>query len=179
MTKRELIISLFDTNKTIDLICKEVGTTYKTVVKYWLSVFSEDMLYDRKSSNYSRSKLGVLNPQKGLRGKVTANYKKGCWVRQGYIYIPAPSWYEGPKHAGYAREHVLVYCEYNEITYIPLKQDIHHLDFNKLNNDPKNLIMLSKRDHQLLHAWLDCKESVETISNESRPRAGRPKRKES
>ena len=34
---------------------------------------------------------------------------------------------------------------------IPLKHDIHHVDFNKFNNDISNLICLSKHDHQKLH----------------------------
>lgn len=36
---------------------------------------------------------------------------------------------------------------------IPQDIIVHHVDGNKLNNDPSNLMLMSNRDHSLLHAW--------------------------
>lgn len=30
-------------------------------------------------------------------------------------------------------------------------EDVHHIDGNKLNNDPNNLVVLSKREHTIIH----------------------------
>lgn len=49
----------------------------------------------------------------------------------------------------YVSLHRLVYKKY--VGEIPRNFEIHHKDFNKLNNAPENLVALSKDEHKILH----------------------------
>jgi hypothetical protein len=55
---------------------------------------------------------------------------------------------------GYIYEHILVG---EEINGLPLKEGevVHHLDKNRANNSPDNLLVLSGPMHAKLHTWLD------------------------
>ena len=62
---------------------------------------------------------------------------------------------------GYIREHRLIAEQYlltneNSIEidgqkYLSPKYEVHHKDLNKLNNDPNNLEILTKSEHQKKH----------------------------
>lgn len=74
----------------------------------------------------------------------------------GYILVYTP---EHPRtiksggEAGYLYEHILV-AEAKIGRPLDVSEEIHHLDFNKANNAPENLIILSKSAHTALHNWL-------------------------
>jgi hypothetical protein len=55
---------------------------------------------------------------------------------------------------GYVYEHIQVYFETSGITP-DSNQVVHHLDCDKTNNDPENLILLSRADHVKIHSWLE------------------------
>lgn len=64
--------------------------------------------------------------------------------------------YRRDKHTGYylnakthKRLHVAVYE--NEVGAIPDGYHVHHIDFNKDNNEPENLAVIPARDHEILH----------------------------
>jgi len=50
------------------------------------------------------------------------------------------------------KEHHFIWCsQKGNLPYIPNGFIIHHLDFNKLNNNPNNLLMLDTQTHNKLH----------------------------
>lgn len=49
----------------------------------------------------------------------------------------------------YVSLHRLVYQKY--VGDIPRNYEIHHKDFNRLNNAPENLVALSSDEHRLIH----------------------------
>lgn len=60
-------------------------------------------------------------------------------------------------------EHHLVWCnQEGNLSYIPKLCEIHHIDGNTLNNNPKNLFLITKKDHTSLHWALG--KSVRRIS---------------
>lgn len=75
----------------------------------------------------------------------------------GYKLIYKPecnnSYKEG-NHKGYIYEHIYV-----AITTLGRRihpdEVVHHLDLDKLNNEPENLIVLTRADHIKLHMWLN------------------------
>lgn len=75
--------------------------------------------------------------------------------QDGYISVFAPDWYSGRRDGNKVYEHILVYCEYNGYAFLPKGMVVHHLDENKQNNHPDNLILVSIQDHRRIHAWLN------------------------
>ena len=89
----------------------------------------------------------------------------------GYIAIYCPeSKYriKNGSHKNFVYEHLYI-LEQNGIQ-IPDGYEVHHLDGNRQNNSPSNLIVLTKADHTRLHNWLkycdlDLKELRENRMN--------------
>lgn len=54
---------------------------------------------------------------------------------------------------GYVYEHILVAESTIKRKLLP-DEEVHHLDLNRANNAPDNLIVLSSEAHVKLHAWL-------------------------
>lgn len=48
---------------------------------------------------------------------------------------------------------------------IPEKMQIHHLDNNKKNNQPENLIMLTKEDHYRIQEYIKKFRNIKTINS--------------
>lgn len=61
---------------------------------------------------------------------------------------------EKSSFSGYVYEHILIA---EEFMGRELREDevVHHLDFNGLNNDPSNLLVLPLSQHTKLHRWLE------------------------
>lgn len=72
---------------------------------------------------------------------------------------------------GYVLKHRLVMA--NMLNRM-LKEDehVHHIDENKLNNDPKNLRLTSNRDHQISHNSHERLNTKEAIRKRVRTRWG-------
>lgn len=79
-------------------------------------------------------------------------------ISNGYKLIYEPNhpnaMVNNRKWKGYVYEHIVVAS--NSIGR-PLREDeeVHHLDFDKMNNHPQNLIVLLKSSHSKLHQWLN------------------------
>ncbi len=73
----------------------------------------------------------------------------------GYKTVFAPDWYSGKRDGNKVYEHILVYCEHNGFAFLPNGMVVHHLDENKQNNHPDNLVLVSIQDHRRIHAWLN------------------------
>ena len=75
-------------------------------------------------------------------------------ISNGYklIYRPNhPGSYKGGNWDGYSYEHrFIMECELGRL--IQKGEEVHHLDFNRFNNNPGNLILLSIEHHRRLHA---------------------------
>lgn len=81
-------------------------------------------------------------PRKYLRGHNRRGVGKG-WIEHGYRYICV----DGVRIAEH--RHIVGQREGRKLTS---DEVIHHADGNPLNNDPKNLVVLSRSEHQRLHA---------------------------
>lgn len=140
-------------SKTYQAIADELGTTYKVVRSRAVKHFPKDFLSARKRANYSRSKLGDLNPMRGKTGEHHHNYVGRASDHKGYYTIVRPTWYTGSK-AKRVFEHHVVWCLDNNETEIPKGHEIHHIDVDPSNNDPSNLIALTKKQHYEVHRQL-------------------------
>lgn len=153
---RDEIVEWFHSDETLTSIRKRVGIRYKTVRDIWVSEFGETAVNDRKRRCYRASKLGTKNPMKGKYKRASPVWKENDIIsdRKGYVRVRAPDWYTGKVTGGYVDEHVLVYCKTRGLQKIPDGFVVHHLDMDKKNNTPSNLVILTNSDHLLLHAWI-------------------------
>lgn len=74
------------------------------------------------------------------------------FINKGYLFVRPTEWYTGKLNGGFVAAHVLIACAAAEITRVPDGYDVHHIDYDKLNNDPHNLQVLTHSDHAKLHA---------------------------
>lgn len=154
-TEHYEIIQLFYSDLGVRAIMGKYNRDHSTIKKIWLTEFNEAQFRARTSRLCRLHKIGSRNPMSGKSGidhprAVERSVKSG-----GYIEVFTPEWYTGRSDHGKTYEHIIVYCEHNGITEVPTGMVIHHLDENKQNNDPRNLIMLSIQDHRRIHAWLN------------------------
>lgn len=72
----------------------------------------------------------------------------------GYVAVHAPdSAMATVQQKQYALEHRLVASQLLGRTLLPT-EIVHHLDGNKANNAPNNLMVMSQSDHMVLHGKL-------------------------
>lgn len=163
---RQTIKEMFHSDLTLDQVRKLLKVRHNTIVSIWKEEFGDLAFAERKRLKYRNSKLGAKNPMKGKVKSLHPNWISGERIsdRKGYVRVRKPDWYTGSSPDGYVDEHVINYCASRGLTEIPNGMCVHHLDMNKQNNDPKNLIALSNADHRLLHAWID-RVIVQRLSN--------------
>lgn len=125
---------------------------------------------------------GENNHQYGLKGKLNSSFKNEIKITvYGYKSVLN---LEHPFHdsSGRVFEHRLVAekyllddmnsCVINGIRYLKKDYDVHHIDFNKLNNSPENLCVMRKGDHVAFHNSLhkivrDVKGKIKSIEKSS------------
>ena len=113
---------------------------------------------------------GDKNHQFGLKGSLNSSWKSDEKISfYGYRLIRV---LDHPfknsddmvfEHRLVAEQHLL--DENNSIVidgqlYLNPEYDVHHIDFNRLNNAPDNLLVLTKSEHMKWHAEMRCNESV-------------------
>lgn len=142
-------------NIALDKTYTEVGQLYG--VSAWKvsdlarQYLSDEVLKLRYSLVNKRAKMGDKNPMKG-RTRLKHHNSKLKTVCCGYETEWTPEWWQG--HEPKPRRcytHQRVWCEYNNVTYVPKNHVIHHKDENKLNNSIENLECLTRREHAQLH----------------------------
>lgn len=112
----------------------------------------------------------------GCAKKMRVNHveaKHAPRISKGYRYVYAPN-SVGAKtsgsYKGYVFEHRLI-MEKHIGRPLTDNEDVHHIDFNPLNNDITNLMLLSKCEHSRLHHFLkgniikkeDCYDKTQVI----------------
>lgn len=105
--------------------------------------------------------IGEGNHQFGLKGKDNPTWKSDIKISTyGYRMIRVLD-HPFRNSSDFVFEHRLVaeqylLTEYNSVTingkkYLKPELEVHHKDQNKLNNDPTNLLVLTKSEHRTLH----------------------------
>ena len=87
-------------------------------------------------------------PSKRKLGSNHFNWKGGYVAKDGYRYF----YYDGVRYA----EHRVV-LENKIGRKLLATERCHHIDLNKLNNDPNNLICMSSSEHSSLHDFIKHK----------------------
>lgn len=105
--------------------------------------------------------IGVNNHQYGLKGSKKASWKGEKIIHHGYIYVEAPKDHPFKDKYGRIREHRLIAEKYcltiensimvNNKYYLRPDYDVHHLNFDKQDNRPENLRVLTRAEHTELH----------------------------
>lgn len=100
---------------------------------------------------------GSGNHQYGLKGKMNASFKSGTRISNyGYVLIYLPE-HKRANCNGYVFEHIIKMEEHlgRELKFVSkLNKDnevVHHIDFNKKNNNIENLMLLTRGEHTSLH----------------------------
>jgi hypothetical protein len=107
---------------------------------------------------------GNGNHQYGLRGNLNSSWKSDERISYyGYKLIRCLD-HPFKNCDGFVFEHRLVAEKFllddtNSVMidgklYLSPDYDVHHIDFNRLNNDPSNLLVITRSDHAQLHATL-------------------------
>jgi hypothetical protein len=91
------------------------------------------------------------NVKEALRlniGSKNANWRSGLTIEQGYLAFTASQ-----ANGEHARKHLhVVIAEWKIGRKLLEDESVHHDDENKLNNDPNNLIIMTKSEHARHHA---------------------------
>jgi hypothetical protein len=104
---------------------------------------------------------GENNHQYGLKGKLNASWESDERISHyGYKQIRCLN-HPFSNKAGFVFEHRLVAEKYllnsenciviNGKSYLKKEWHVHHIDFNKLNNDKNNLFVITKSFHMQFH----------------------------
>lgn len=157
------IVKLFNSDLGVQTIMQRYNRDYYTIKKIWLTTYHEGQFKLRTSRLCRLHKVGDKNPMSGKSGMLHHNAKEVTITSGGYIEVFAPDWYKGNKDGNKVLEHILVYCEHNGYAYLPTGMVVHHLDSNRQNNHPDNLVLVSIQDHRRIHAWLN---KVQRLSRE-------------
>ena len=82
---------------------------------------------------------------------------KNTRTLNGYVVVYAPNHpkaMQSHNWKGYVYEHILI-AEEDYGRNLLENEEVHHLDLNRSNNRPSNLIILSKKSHKRLHGWIE------------------------
>ena len=134
--KKFLIHEYLDKKRSMTSIAKELNISWVIVSRYL--------------DKYQISKRTKSEQQ---TGEGSSNWKGGRHIKQsGYIEVYCPNHPNANKRKS-VYEHQLV-AEKKLGRYLKPGEVIHHIDLNKSNNSPDNLVVLSNSEHMKLHGLL-------------------------
>ena len=145
MTRRNTMLGLNDEEfkafleneyktKSMTMIGKELGITWVIVGR----------LFDKYGIERTRS------PRAKSIAAMEANHTNPRKRADGYIHEYAP-WHPKASSTGYIRQHVLI-AEAKIGRFLKEDEVVHHIDRDKTNNSPDNLLVLTKQEHAHLHS---------------------------
>lgn len=123
-TKKELEEMYYNQKRTMPQIAKKYGCTKATVWKH----FKKNKLKSRK-----------------MVGSNHGSWKGGRVIKNGYIAIWNPK-HPRANNVGYVKEHILI-MENKIKRQIKKTEHIHHIDFDRTNNNPENLWLCNIKNH--------------------------------
>jgi len=133
--------------KTYSQIAEAIGTTPGNVADKVLRYGLRAENYDPVQAMNEGRKKRYPN---GRFGKEASNWKGGRRkTGKGYIYVHMPDHPHACK-AGYVMEHRLA-AEKKIGRYLDVQEDVHHVNEDKLDNRPENLMVLTRSEHKTLH----------------------------
>lgn len=138
------LLQYWYTSVTEARVNRLVGVRAGTARKVWESVYGTDAYKLRKRQRYRESKLGDLNPsrQRVIPHAVSSDHK-------GYLTIVTPTWYSKDSRRIYF--HHFIWASYHRLSRVPKGMVIHHLDGDKTNNSPLNLLLCTSSEHACIH----------------------------
>ena len=146
----QILELLLDFSKRYQDIADEVSVS-KDVVYRLACTLSPEVRKERYSKINHYAKLGVKNPMTGKIKEQHHNAVEICYV-SGYRTVWAPTWWGGLTPKGNrVFEHQLNWAIAAKTDKVPDGCVIHHIDENKENNHPNNLVCLTRRQHAQIH----------------------------
>ncbi|MDE3022304.1 MAG: HNH endonuclease [Pseudomonadota bacterium] len=154
-TPQTLVNQIMETLRS-DFSLRYSDIAQKLSVSEWLvsELARKNLTQDERVKRYSEINRHARLKHNPMMGKTRANHHnaKECVIIAGYLSEWAPTWWTGKMPKGNrVYTHQRVWCEYNGHTEVPSGQVIHHIDEDKFNNHPDNLICLSRRQHAQIH----------------------------
>jgi hypothetical protein len=144
-----ILNSLLDFTQRYEDIAKTHNVSKSVVERLskQLPKYVRDERYS-KINHYAKLKS---NPMLG-KTKEQHHNSKDVVIVSGYRTVWAPDWWEGLMPKGNrVFEHQLNWAIAAKTTKVPDGCVIHHIDENKENNHPDNLICLTRRQHAQIH----------------------------
>lgn len=147
----EKIREMYESGMTQSEIASEIGVTQKVVWRFML-----------------RHGIKARNPVKRNQLRENNSYwKGGKRIENGYLFLYMPDHHKA-KSNGYVRYHDIVAEKMigRELRWYgpadPRSEIVHHINGNKLDNQPENLLVLSPSQHFKIHSAVS-KESVDEV----------------
>lgn len=132
---------LLDPNIATTAVCISCGSTF---------VLSNFQRYRLKKKSSAKSFCSAICYHKYKIGQGNPKWRGGKTKFDGYIYRYSPNHPHATKK-GYVAEHRLVMESIIGRFLLPT-ESVHHIDGNKENNSPENLMLMkSESEHRKLH----------------------------
>ncbi|UTQ79785.1 HNH endonuclease [Plectonema phage JingP1] len=137
--------------------------SYRVIYEY--AMLNERLSYEKVATHFNVSGRTVRTAMRECCTDTeyenrTVNGKKygkrkpidGVWRTNGYLRTITPDWFKGGCERGTSFVHHLVWCADHSLSKVPAGLEIHHIDGDKLNNNPANLWAMTPTVHRKLHA---------------------------